>query len=320
MLTISISVEGVAGLTWPRWQRLVTAVEQFGFAGLFCSDHFVFPEPVVMDSLELVVALGYLADHTQRVHFGPLVAPLSFRDPVMLARQAAALDDLSGGRLILGLGAGWMDREHAMFGYQLGDMATRMARLEEGLEVITRLLRHDEPVSYVGRFYQLHDALLRPRSPRPGGPPILIGGSGPKRTLPLVARYAQIWNATGLTPDAFRARSAHLDGLLQAAGRQPRDVKRTVLVPVYCGRDDSELERRLRWARAFPEAATLPLNALVETVRSWFATAIVGPPERVIEQLSRYGQAGVEEVMVQWFHLDDIEGLQILAEQVVPYL
>jgi len=107
MIRISISAEGVGGLNWARWQRLVPEVERLGFAGLFCSDHFAPPFPAERDSLELIVALTYLADHTQRVHFGSLVAPLSFRDPMLLARQAAALDDLSGGRFILGLGAGW---------------------------------------------------------------------------------------------------------------------------------------------------------------------------------------------------------------------
>src|SRR5206468_2644018 len=127
--------------------------------------------------------------------FGPLVAPVSFRDPRQLVRQASALDDLSGGRFILGLGAGWQEHEHSVWGYDLGDIPTRMARFEESLEVASRLLRSDAPVTFEGRFFQLHDAVLLPRPARPGGPPILIGGNGPKRTLPLVARYADIWNA-----------------------------------------------------------------------------------------------------------------------------
>ena len=86
MIAVSVSVEGVSGLTWSRWKQLITAIEQLGFVGLYCSDHFVVPDPVPTDSLEMVLALGYLADHTQRVHFGPLVSPLSFRDPVMLTR------------------------------------------------------------------------------------------------------------------------------------------------------------------------------------------------------------------------------------------
>src|SRR5207245_4741862 len=122
-------------------------------------------------------------------------------------------------------GAGWQDREHRLFGHELGDVPGRMARLEEGLEVITRLLRNDEPVTFEGRFFQLRGATLLPRPQRPGGPRILIGGNGPKRTLPLVARYADIWNGTFLTPDAFRARTTILDDLLQKARPQPGDVR-----------------------------------------------------------------------------------------------
>ena len=142
MLQISISVEGIFGfLDWPRWRRLITEIEQLGFAGIFLADHFGIPNSPGKDSLELVTALTYLAAHSKRVHFGSLVAPLSFRDPVLLARQAAAIDALSGGRMILGLGAGHQAAEHTMFGYALGDVVTRMDRLADGLAVITGLLR-----------------------------------------------------------------------------------------------------------------------------------------------------------------------------------
>src|SRR6266511_770417 len=236
MTAISIMIEGQDGLTWPRWKRLAEEVERLGYAGLFRSDHFTNGGPPDKDSLELVVSLAYLASSTSRIHFGPLVAPFSFRDPALLARQAAALDDLSGGRMILGVGAGWQDREHTLFGHALGDVPTRMARLQEGLEVITRLLRSDDPVTYEGRFYQLRGATLLPRPERRGSPPIMIGGNGPKRTLPLVARYADVWNALGLAPDEYRERSAALDGLLRAAGRPPGAVRRTMMTALLFGR------------------------------------------------------------------------------------
>src|SRR6266516_3474893 len=223
-------IEGQNGLTWPYWKRLVSEVEELGFAGLFRSDHFTNARPPDKDSLEMIVSLTYLADHTQRIHFGPLVAPLSVRNPMLLARQAAALDDLSNGRMFLGLGAGWQQREHHLFGFNLGDVPTRISRFEEGLEVVTRLLKSDEPVTYEGRFYQLRGAMLLPRPQRSGGPRILIGGNGPKRTLPLVVRYADMWNANFLSPGAFRERSATLDQLLRASGRNPSDVKRTVML------------------------------------------------------------------------------------------
>ena len=219
MMEVSAQIEGV-GLTWDRWKRMVPELEQLGFAGIYRSDHLASPPDgsIVIDWLELVVSLAYLADRTERVRFGSLVAPLSFRDPAMLARQAAALDDLSGGRMVPGVGTGWVDGEHRMCGYELGDMTTRFASLEEGLEVITRLLRSDEPVSYEGRFYRLRDARLLPRPQRPGGPPIMIGGKVPLRTLPLVARYAEIWNSSAHSPDELLECSALLEVLLHSHG------------------------------------------------------------------------------------------------------
>lgn len=153
MTAISIQIEGQNGLTWPRWQRISQTAEELGFAGLFRSDHFTNMRPPDIDSLELIVSLTHLASHSQRIHFGPLVAALSFRDPRILARQAANIDDLCGGRFILGLGAGWQEREHTVWGFDLGDIPTRMARFEEGLQIITQLLKSDQPVTFEGRFY-----------------------------------------------------------------------------------------------------------------------------------------------------------------------
>jgi F420-dependent oxidoreductase-like protein len=319
MVAISIQIEGQNGLTWPHWKRLVKEVEDLGFAGLFRSDHFTNARPPDKDSLEMIVSLTYLADHTQRIHFGPLVAPLSFRDPTLLARQAAALDDLSGGRMILGLGAGWQDREHRLFGHDLGDVPTRMARLEEGLEVITRLLNSNEPVTYEGKFFQLRGALLLPRPQRLRGPQIMIGGNGPKRTLPLVARYADIWNGNFLSPEAFLERSVTLDQLLRAAGRNPSEVKRTVMLSLSFGRDTAELDHRLSWRRDHPQYAGKSLDKIIEALRM-DGGMIVGTPDMIIEQINAYGKVGADELVLQWFDLDDIDGLRAFATSVLPRL
>ena len=319
MIAISIQIEGQDGLTWPRWKKLVAEVEALGFAGLFRSDHFTNSRPPDKDALETIVSLTYLADNTRRIHFGPLVAPLSFRHPTLLARQAAALDDLSEGRMILGLGAGWQEREHQLFGHTLGDIPTRMARLEEGLEVITRLFESDEPVTFEGRFFQLRGATLLPRPQRQGGPPIMLGGNGVKRTLPLVARYADIWNGLGLTPEGFRERSATLDTLLKAAGREPAEVRRTMMQTLLFGRDMDELDWHLGWRHDRPEYANKPLEAVIEAMRA-DGRAVVGTPAMVIEQIRSYASAGVDELMFQWFEMDDINGLRAFAESVLPQL
>ncbi len=317
MVAISLSIEGWFGLNWMHWKRLVAEVEQLGFTSLFVSDHLAMQDPPAQDSLELIVALTYLADHSERLHFGSMVSPLSIRDPVLLARQAMALDDLSNGRMILGVGAGWNEAEHTMFGYTLGDMATRMSRFEEGLDVITRLLRGEEPASYTGQFFQLHNALLLPR-PRRSNLPILIGGTGPRRTLPLVARYADIWDAGFLAPDVFRERSALLDQLLQGAGRTPGDVKRSVTVPVFCGHSMAELDRRTRGVRRWSPLADMPLDQLLDQLPTMLS-AIVGTPETVVARIRAYAAASVDELVIQWFGVDDIDGLNVLANEVLPH-
>ncbi|HEV2457620.1 MAG TPA: TIGR03560 family F420-dependent LLM class oxidoreductase [Ktedonobacterales bacterium] len=319
MPTLSIMIEGQNGLTWRRWQRLVAEVERLGFAGLFRSDHFTNMQPPDKESLELVVSLAYLADHTQRIHFGPLVAPFSFRDPALLARQAAALDDLSGGRLILGVGAGWQEREHMLFGYPLLDVPARMRRLEEGLEVVTRLLQSDEPVSYEGQFYHLRGATLLPRPQQQGGPPILIGGTGMTRTLPLVARYATYWNASFISPEAFRERSVRLDELLRAAGRSPEDVQRSLMLTLTFARSRDELEQRLASRRRRPELAGKSLDEVVAALHA-AGSAIVGTPMEVVSRIRDYAAAGVQELMLQWLDLDDLDGLRALADTVLPQI
>ena len=296
---------------------MVNAVEHLGFAGMFRSDHFINASSPDLDSLEAFVSLTYLAGHTRRIHFGPLVAPFSFRNPVFLARQALALDDLSSGRMILGLGAGWQEREHTMFGFDLGDVQTRLARLEEGLEVVTLLLNNQKPVNYHGSFYQLRDAVLLPRPERQGGPHILLGGNGHKRTLPLAARYSHIWNGVFLSPEQFSEHSATLDRLLIEAGRQPGDVKRTLMHAVYFGRDRAELDRRLCWRHDHKNLADKSLDEAIQ----YLATEvhdIVGTPDMVIEQIKAFEAVGVQELMLQWFDLDDLDGLQAFAEHVLP--
>jgi alkanesulfonate monooxygenase SsuD/methylene tetrahydromethanopterin reductase-like flavin-dependent oxidoreductase (luciferase family) len=221
--------------------------------------------------------------------------------------------------MVLGLGTGYQEREHLMFGYNLGDVPTRYARLAEGLEIITRLLRSDTPVSYSGQFYTLHDAILLPRPQRPGGPPILIGGSGPHRTLPLVARYADIWNGQLMTALEFGERSAPLDVLVQTAGRRPEDVRRTMTFVAICGHDTAEIERRLRWTRALAMFAALPLEELIDALRR-DVKAFVGTPDELIAHIQAYVAAGADEIVVQWGDMDDIEGLEILAHEVLPHI
>ena len=305
MLDVAIMIEGQDGINWARWRRLVRAVEDLGFAGLYRSDHFTNPTGPNRDALELWSSLTWLADHTSRIEFGPLVSPVSFRHPVITAWTAAAVNDLAGGRLRLGLGAGWQEREHRTYGFELLDTDRRFARFEEGLEVITRLLRNEESVSFVGEFYRLHDAGLMPSSTITGVLPIVIGGNGPNRTLPLVARYADEWNAVFVPARRFAELSARLDELLRAAGRSPERVRRTLMTRVIFGRTDAEVSRKLGGEPR-------------EQLRA--RGLIVGTPPEIVEQLGSLAEAGVQRVMLQWLEVDDIDSLETLARSILPQL
>jgi len=305
-MDIAIMVEGQNGLNWPRWQRIAAAVEDLGFAGLYRSDHFTNANPPNLDSLELWVSLTWLATRTSRIEFGPLVSPVSFRDPVFTARMAVQLDELSRGRLTLGLGAGWQEREHSIFGYDLLDLTRRFHRFEEGLEVITRLLRSERPVDFSGTYYRLHDAILLPRPVRPGRPPTLIGGNGLARTLPLVARYAVEWNANFIPAARFAKLNARLDELLRSRSRQPGEVKRSLMTGLAFGRSDAELHRHL--ATRGQTAAALRERGM-----------LVGGPSELVDQLGELAAVGAQRVMLQWLELDDLDGLEVLAKGVVPH-
>ena len=305
MLEVALMVEGQNGLNWPRWQRIARAAEDLGFVALYRSDHFTNSRLPDLDSLELWISLAWLAGHTQRIEFGPLVSPVSFRHPAMTARMASAVDDLSGGRLNLGLGAGWQQREHDLFGFDLLDVEHRFQRFEEGLQVVTRLLQSEQPVSFDGQYYLLREAVLLPRPQRPAGPPVVIGGNGPRRTLPLVARFASEWNANFLSPTKFTELNAHLDALLMAQGRLPNAVRRSMMLGTLFGRDEAEMARK---------ANGRDLTDLNEH------GVVGGPPAAAVEHLGRLAQAGVQRVMLQWLDLDDLDGVELLAGSVLPQL
>ena len=311
MLEVAIMIEGQDGLNWPRWQRLARAVEELGFVALYRSDHYTNANPPDKDSLELWVSLVWLADNTQRIEFGPLVSPVSFRHPTMTARMASAVDDLSGGRLILGMGAGWQEREHTHYGWDLLPVPQRFARFEEGLEVVTRLLSSEEPVDFDGRYYRLQEAILLPRPQQPGGPPILIGGNGPRRTLPLAARYADEWNGVYINPHKFAELNERLDNLLLDQGRQPFAVRRSLMVGTIFGRTQRDIDRRLDEIAARRDrhysAAELRDSGMV-----------VGDGQQIRDQLEAYAAAGVQRIMLQWLELDDLDGLEALAKALLP--
>jgi F420-dependent oxidoreductase-like protein len=304
MLEVAIMLEGQNGLTWPRWQKIVRLVEDLGFVGLYRSDHFTNMNPPDKESLELWVSLTWLACNTSRIEFGSLVTPFSFRHPALTARMASAVDDLSNGRLTLGLGAGWQEREHQLFGFDLLDVSARFDRFEEGLQVVTQLLNSDSPVSFSGKFYTLREAILLPRPQRSGGPRILVGGNGQNRTPKLVARYADEWNAIFLTPEKFKDSNTRLDEALKKENREPKSVRRSMMTGCMFAVNDSALQQKL-------DARGRTLDQLHQQ------GIVAGAASEVKDQLHELESSGLQRIMLQWLDLDDLASLEALAKAVL---
>lgn len=303
MTQIGIMIEGQDGLNWTRWERILKAAEDFGYQCVFRSDHFTNASGDDKDSLELWVSLTYAATHTSRIEFGSLVAPTTFRHPSMTARMAAAVDDLSGERLILGLGAGWQEREHHKFGVPFYDMPTRYEMLTDALEMTTRLFSSDAPVTYEGQHFSLKEAVLLPRPKRKT--PILIGGNGMTKTLPLAAKYADEWNGVYLTPEFYKERITALDGLLAKEGRKPGDVKRSLMTQLFYAENDADLIGKL-------DTRGSKLDDLLKR------GMIAGTPSMIVDQIGKYVEVGVERFMLQWLQQDNIADLEKIARDILP--
>lgn len=315
-MRLGLLIESVEGLTWERWRRLVEATERLGFESLWLSDHFLSLQDPARASIETWVALSVAAAETRRIRLGPLVSPMTFRHPSLLARMAVSVDRLSQGRLVLGLGAGWNDLEHRAFGLDFPPPAERMDRLEEGIEAIRRLFGPG-PTSFEGRHYRLDGADPRPKPTR-GRVPILIGGGGQRRTLPLVARYADEWDLPGgLSPDAFRAKNVRLDELCRAAGRDPRSVLRSASTAYLIARDDGEQRERIARLRSImPALAGLDDEGMLAALRGehWR----IGNPDRLTADFRALAEAGAERIILQHNDQDDLEALELLAREVLP--
>jgi len=309
MIEIGIMIEGQEGLTWEQFFKIAEIVEELGFASLFRADHLTslegFPQRA---SLALWPSLTALAIRTKRIRFGPMVCPITFRHPIMLAKMATAVDELSGGRLDLGLGAGWYKGEHQMFGIEYPAYKTRLEMLDEGTQVIKSLWK-GQPFNFKGRHFQLDQAETHP-GPAQDSPTIIMGGKGEK-TLQIVARHATEWNFSYEGIDLFRQKSNHLDEKCRAIGRDPATLTRSLMTPFVIGRDKRVLQKRIDAHRAiFP--------SLPATLDDWLAAGYVGgSPQQLTEQLADFVEAGIKRFMLQQNDLDDLDSIELLAQEVL---
>jgi probable F420-dependent oxidoreductase len=243
---------------WSDLKQMAQLAEQVGFDSLWVGDHLLYrDEEGARGPWEAWSQLAALAAVTSRMELGPLVAATSFHSPAMIAKKAATLDEISGGRLILGLGAGWNEPEYKAYGFPFDH---RVDRFEEAFTIIRTLLREGK-IDFDGRYYQARDCELLPRGPRPAGPPLMVGSNGP-RMLELTLPYVDAWNAWfawfGNDPDKLKPMLAAVDEVCEKVGRDPAEVERTVAVLVRTSlaeKQTDETDRRGRKSRALMGSA-----------------------------------------------------------------
>ena len=312
-MDIGLMVEGQNGLTWERWRHILALAERLKFPSVFRSDHyFIGPQ---QDSLEAYLSFVMAASETKSIRFGPLVSPVTFRSPVDVGRMAAQIDVLSGGRFVMGLGAGWNEAEHKAYGIPFPPVKERFDRLEEAINVIKTLWTPGAG-SYEGTHYHLDNADCQPK-PGAGGPPILIGGGGEKRTLKLVAHYANEWNGVNLTADTYRQKTSVLERHCEAEARDPATIRRSMMAFAIVGPTDADIDhatRRLMSMWGVP-ASTSPADYRTAAKARG---VITGRTDEVIETLGRLAELGLQEVQFQHFNFDDDSVPEYLAAEIAP--
>jgi F420-dependent oxidoreductase-like protein len=298
----SFTYDGVVGHDlFEKVAAIATTAESSGFDSVWVMDHlFQIPGIGKIDEpmFEAYTLLGALAARTQRARLGAMVTGVTYRNPALLAKEVTTLDVLSGGRAVLGIGAAWFEAEHAGLGFAFPPLAERFNRLEEAL-IICRSMFTEAAPSFEGRYYQINGAVNRPRPVQSGGPPILIGGGGEKRTLRLVAEHADACNLFG-DIDTVRHKLDVLARHCEAVGRDPATITKTRLGTLVLGTSAPEAERKvadLRAARGFDDAA---IGAMV----------IAGDPDAVVEKAAAFFEAGLDGLV---FNMPDADDLEVVA-------
>lgn len=315
-MQLCLMVEGQEDVTWEQWVALARACEQHGIGTMFRSDHYMnldghAPERGSLDAWGTLCALSAV---TTTLRLGTLVSPATFRHPSELARLVITADHVSGGRVELGLGAGWHAREHAAHGFPFPSLKVRMDMLEEQLQIV-RGSWSGETFSWRGEHYVIEELAARPRPVQTtglAGIPLLMGGDAGPRGARLAARFADEYNTVFPTLDEARERRMRV---VQACEREGREMMPfSVMTGVVVAEDEPELAARCTRLEA---RADLPSGSLLrETPEGW----IVGTVERVAEQLSMLGEAGVDRVMCQHLLHDELEPVALLGERVAPLM
>ena len=316
-MRLCLMVEGQEGVSWDEWLALADACERSGLEGLFRSDHYL---SVVgrreRSTLDAVATLAALAVRTERIRLGTLVSPVTFRHPAVLAKSMATVDHVSGGRVELGLGAGWNEGEHAAYGFEFPPLGTRMELLEEQLEIVHRLWTEDS-VTFAGRHYRLDDCPALPRPLQQPRPPLILGGNAKPRSVALAVRLADEYNTLAASIDDCRERKSVLVEACESAGRDPATLPLTLMATCVVGEDKAQVLDGVRGVLAvFGSGDEDPETVLAERRERWVA----GTTDEVIERLRTLGEAGVERMYLQHLVHGDTEMVELIGEAVLPAL
>jgi F420-dependent oxidoreductase-like protein len=291
-------VEGQEGVTWEQWVALAQACEQAGLDGLFRSDHYTGVIRSAEGSLDAWATLAALAAVTERIRLGSLVSPATFRHPSVLARMAVTADHISGGRIELGLGAGWYEEEHVRHGFPFPPLPERLGRFAEQLEIVYRSWTEEE-FDFDGSYYELRGCRALPKPLQRPHPPLIVGGAAKRGTADPAVRFADEYNTHTDSPAECRERRRLLDAACERGGRDPATLPLSLMTASIIGSDRGEVEarRRLLAERTGVEPASL-----------------VGTVDEVAERLREYEAAGVTRVMCQHLLHDDLEQVGLLGE------
>jgi len=312
-------------LAWPPLAEAARRAEALGFDSVWVSDHFFLSlgrygaADERFGAAEPLTTLAGLAAVTERVRLGTLVLCTTFRHPALVAKAATVIDQVSGGRLDLGLGAGWYEQEHEAFGYDFPSVGERFGILEETLEVLG-LLFAEGPASFEGERFTLREAYNHPRPVQTPRPPLLVGGKGGPRMARLVARRADGWNTVwAWTPEGYAERARALDEACEREGRDPATVRRSVGLYTVVGEDEADVAARHRRL-----LEVVPGGPVKGDLALWRERHLAGTPDEVLERLAAFAKHGVGEIILSPgavpFAIHDDDMLDLIAERVLPQL
>lgn len=294
------------GQSFADYSQRAQQAEKLGYDSVFCVDHMWQRGLPEVDHLEAWTLLSALAPQTEKIRLGALVLCNSYRNPALLAKMVASLDHVSAGRLVLGIGSGWMDEEYRGYGYQFPPTLERIEQLDEALEVIKRLMT-EKCADFQGKYYHLDQAYNRPAPVQKPYPPILIGGGGEKYMLRVVARHADIWNCPNNHSLEFESRFNALRRHCDDIGRDPAEIEVSEQCFIVVGKDQDDFAKK--W-----EVANMMLGSSFDLE----STAFRGTPDQVVEQLQKRVQQGVTFFTFLSGDFHAPETLELIAEQVMP--